>query len=202
VGGYGSGRRCGAKGCIEDYQSIDINFLNRSGHLSATIPVEIAWRLGGTHTGGIWLRRRNDGVEFLYPRDEHDTEFLLVPLDWTACNFGGSRPWFLCPGCHRRVGRLVRVGTCRFYCRRCLNLRYYSQTRDWRGRQLWRAQRIAEPLGGEGVALPPRPKGMYGVGRTRLPSPRKFLGVEGPRFRTYLELLFAPTPPTEWSATK
>jgi hypothetical protein len=35
-------------------------------------------------------------------------ETYSVGLDWTACNLGGQRPWFICParGCERRVAIL------------------------------------------------------------------------------------------------
>src|SRR4051794_38640037 len=49
----------------------------------------------------------------------------FVPLVRTACPFGGSRPWILCP-CGRRVGVLFDAGG-GFFCRVCLKLRYSSQ---------------------------------------------------------------------------
>jgi hypothetical protein len=49
---------------------------------------------------------------------------LEVPLEWTACNFGGERPWFICPGagCSRRVAVLHAAGK-HFLCRHCYDLR-------------------------------------------------------------------------------
>jgi len=50
-----------------------------------------------------------------------------IPLDYTECNFGGVRPWFLCPDCDTRVGKLYlppREG--RFACRECYDLSYTS----------------------------------------------------------------------------
>ena len=44
-----------------------------------------------------------------------------VPINWTACIFGGCRPWFRCPGvlkgvvCNRRVAKLYIRGY--FVCR-------------------------------------------------------------------------------------
>jgi hypothetical protein len=51
-----------------------------------------------------------------------------VPLSWTACNLGGQRPWFFCPGagCGRRVVILYAPG-CYFLCRPCYDLSYESQ---------------------------------------------------------------------------
>jgi hypothetical protein len=50
-----------------------------------------------------------------------------VRLEWTPCNYGGQRPWFLSPvrGCSRRVAVLYGGGI--FACRRCHGLNYQSQ---------------------------------------------------------------------------
>lgn len=59
-----------------------------------------------------------------------------ITLVTTLCNFGSSRPWFLCPRCTRRVGVLFMRGT-RFVCRHCAGVAYASQSegtiaRGWR----------------------------------------------------------------------
>jgi hypothetical protein len=43
-----------------------------------------------------------------------------VSLTWTACNFGGERPWFVCPGagCGRRMAVLYGPGRY-FLCCHC-----------------------------------------------------------------------------------
>jgi hypothetical protein len=53
----------------------------------------------------------------------------IAPLQWTPCNFGGSRPWFVCPGegCARRVAILYGTETGQMFCRHCRDLRYASQ---------------------------------------------------------------------------
>lgn len=43
----------------------------------------------------------------------------------TACNYGGSRPWLVCPNCERRSGKLYVVG-CEPFCRLCHDLTYQS----------------------------------------------------------------------------
>jgi hypothetical protein len=70
-----------------------------------------------------------------------------VPLEWTACNFGGERPWFLCPGigCVRRV--TILYGPVKYFlCRYCYDLRYESQCKDKKDRALKRAQKITPRL--------------------------------------------------------
>lgn len=79
----------------------------------------------------------------------------VVPVVRTACHFGGSRPWFLCPCCRRRVGKLF-LRWRRFACRHCQQVSYASQSEDDMGRA-WRAQYKLEAKLGENGR---RPKGM------------------------------------------
>lgn len=63
--------------------------------------------------------------------DEKREVSYLVPLEYTACNFGGERPWFGCPrgagGCGDRAGKLyLPPGKDRFLCRECHDLGYQS----------------------------------------------------------------------------
>jgi hypothetical protein len=88
-----------------------------------------------------------------------------VPLSWTACNFGGERPWFICPGagCGRRVAVLYGPGRY-FLCRHCYDLVYESQQEDGMNRALRRAQAIRERLGGSTTMMesfPEKPRGMH-----------------------------------------
>ena len=88
---------------------------------------------------------------------------------WMPCRFGGSRPYFVCPGivngiaCDRRVAKLYGGGTY-FLCRHCYRLAYASQREDCYDRALRRANNIRMRLGGEpgmASAFPARPKGMH-----------------------------------------
>jgi hypothetical protein len=88
-----------------------------------------------------------------------------VPLEWTPCNFGGERPWFVCPGdrCGRRVAILYGPGKY-FLCRNRYDLRYESQREDKKNRALRRAQKIRQRLGGSANMMEPfpdKPKGMH-----------------------------------------
>jgi hypothetical protein len=86
-----------------------------------------------------------------------------VQIERTDCFFGGSRPWFLCPGCQGRVAILyLHKGT--FRCRQCHDLRYVCQSEDAIDRT-WRAQaKIERKLGNHGS----RPKGMHKTSHERL----------------------------------
>ena len=82
-----------------------------------------------------------------------------VYLTWTACNFGGERPWFVCPGaeCGRRVA--VLYGPERYFlCRHCYDLVYESQRDNAMYRALHKAQSIRKRLGGSANMTEPFPQ--------------------------------------------
>jgi hypothetical protein len=91
----------------------------------------------------------------------------VARLAWTSCNFGGERPWFVCPGeaCGRRAAILYRNEECHFLCRSCLELSYLSQHEDSLSRARRRALKIRARLG---VDLATRPKGMHRTTFARL----------------------------------
>ena len=79
----------------------------------------------------------------------------VIRLERTACNYGGTRPWFHCPHCQRRVAVLfLRSG---FVCRPCGRIAYGSQSDDALGRTWRRQQKLERRLGGGWG----RPKGMH-----------------------------------------
>ena len=92
-----------------------------------------------------------------------------VPIIWTACHFGGARPWFVCSiysnsrYCGRRVALLYGPGQL-FACRRCYGLGYSSQQEAPMLRAIGRAQKIRIRLGGSAnltEPFPEKPKGMH-----------------------------------------
>jgi hypothetical protein len=86
-----------------------------------------------------------------------------VRLSRSACNYGGSRPWFICPVRGERAAVLfLRAG--RFACRHCQRIAYGSQSEDLCGRT-WRKQAKAEAKLGPNWS---RPKGMHQATRERL----------------------------------
>lgn len=91
----------------------------------------------------------------------------VARLKWTPCNFGGERPWFICPGeeCDQRAAILYREGEGSFLCRVCLNLTYSSQRKDRLSRARRRALKIRMRLGTD---LATRPKGMHRTTFARL----------------------------------
>lgn len=63
----------------------------------------------------------------------------LVKTTRTECYFGGSRPWFKCIQCDKRVGVLyLNEDGNHLFCRECSNLRYRSQAVGGSNRMLMR----------------------------------------------------------------
>ena len=83
----------------------------------------------------------------------------VARLAWTPCNFGGERPWFVCPGegCGRRVAILYGPGPWRMLCRHCRGLDYASQRTGVLGRAKMRVEKARSRLPPSGT----RPKGMH-----------------------------------------
>jgi hypothetical protein len=131
----------------------------------------LRWSRAGRQTDSIGgVAQDDDRATFFYRHtrglgDDWEDVKETVALEWTPCNFGGERPWFICPGadCGRRVALLYGPGKY-FLCRHCYVLRYESQREDKTNRALRRAQKIRKRLEGSANMMEPfpeRPKGMH-----------------------------------------
>jgi hypothetical protein len=153
MGGYGSGRRWSSKETTAAYHQLDIRNWRREGVLE---PNRRFWNVEVLPNAPAKPR----GIVLSNSLGEQ----YGVRLAWTACNYGGSRPWFLCPapGCGRRVA--ILYGSRGLACRHCFQLAYASQQESGKNRALYRAQQIRMSLGGSGSIVEPfpeRPKGMH-----------------------------------------
>jgi hypothetical protein len=178
MGGQGSGNwyRFDKKTTTDETQGVDVRYLHRNGLLKPANRFSLRWSRAERETGSIGgsveghLRLRPERVILRYrcrsgQGSEWEDVWELVSLSWTACNFGGERPWFICPGagCSRRVAVLYGPGRY-FLCRHCYDLVYESQRENEMYRALRRAQTIRERLGGSAnmtKPFPERPKGMH-----------------------------------------
>ena len=176
MGGEGSGNwyRFDKKTTIAECHSVDVRYLHREGLLKPGRWFSLRWSRADRETGSI--RGVVEGAErpeqmiLLYRYrgglgGEWEDVQERVSLDWTACNFGGERPWFMCPGtgCGRRVAILYGPGKY-FLCRHCYDLVYESQRENEMHRALRRAQTIRERLRGSAnmtKPFPEKPKGMH-----------------------------------------
>jgi hypothetical protein len=172
VGGIGSGGwyRFNRK-TTDECQSINVRYLHRNGLLQSRYSFSLRWSWAGRQTGSIGgVTHVNDRVTFFYRHrrgmgDDWEDVKETVPLEWQACNFGGQRPWFICPGagCGRRVAVLYRPGKY-FLCRHCYDLTYQSQQDNKMYRAVHRAQDIRRRLGASANRMEPfpeKPKGMH-----------------------------------------
>ena len=170
MGGPGSGNRYrwGAKASTDACQRLDLSSLHQGGWLRPGSCGTIRWWRGERLTSSIgWVVDGRAGIatalELRYAVGSEEIRYR-VPIAWTACHFGGRRPWFVCPGagCRRRAA--VLYGRRLFLCHRCHDLAYASTRQEPGERALRKAQRIRERLGGSANMLepfPPKPKGMH-----------------------------------------
>ncbi|QPJ61642.1 MAG: hypothetical protein G3M70_06990 [Candidatus Nitronauta litoralis] len=147
---------------------IDIRLWHREGWLTAHQNFRVTWSRGGEVRNNIEVHVKDNHVILNYKHrqsgDEWKKESYPVYLDWTHCNYGGKRPWFLCPvqGCRRRVAILYSAGI--FACRQCNQVLYTSQMENEMDRATGRADKIRDRLGWEpgilnGNGL--KPRGMH-----------------------------------------
>lgn len=119
------------------------------------IDVRILWRRGALATHGVSVV-------------EHGRDFRVT---WTPCNYGGWRPWFVCPDCGQRVALLYVPG---LVCRKCAGLAYRTQREDARMRAWTRVERLREGL--EALGIDPEH-----------PSPRPPRGMRSKRYARVLK---------------
>ncbi len=153
MGGWGSGRWPRTRdGLFEQVRRIDVRQLQREGVLRTGWTGAYSWTTDGKPSASVSLAFVDDvlllGYEYR-PRGagEPITVERRVHIEWTPCNYGGRRSWFRCPACGHRMAH-VFVADERIACRRCLNLRYASQTEGRVDRASRKARRIRARLGG------------------------------------------------------
>ena len=155
------GRRDGAgrpgwKAKAERSTSLDVRHLDRAGVFRGPC--------GGSGTNGsasISFTAVEGWLTLSYAiGGEARTQQIAITR--TPCHYGGTRPWFRCPGGERVAVLYLRAG--RFACRHCQGIAYASQSDDVVGRA-WRRQRKVEARLGEDEQ---RPKGMHQTTYERL----------------------------------
>jgi hypothetical protein len=158
MGGLGSGRqsRSDAVGFVESHLRIDVRRWQREGLLEPKQSFSRCWRKNEAVADfTVNVEVRGDVVVLTYeiwhperPRGEQlEPIQLRVGLTFTLCNYGGQRPWFLCPmpECGLRVAILHLVGLY-FGCRDCHSIDYMSQRMNRPQRASHRIQQIRTRL--------------------------------------------------------
>lgn len=158
-----------SKSAVEDYRALDVRSLHRDGVLVAGWRGKWQWSRDGKVRASIGLEVESlECVRLRYNvtiRGQAEAKDYPVAITWTPCHLGGSRPWFLCPCCVRRVAKLYSYGV--FACRHCLRLNYRCQQAKKRDVASDRSLKLRHALGcDEGflsvpAAFIPKPKGMH-----------------------------------------
>lgn len=166
MGSSNSGRRDG-KPCTDERRSLDVRRLQREGLLVKGNTFPWRWTRHGETIAEIQVVVGNDCVVLNYQQRWGASPYQLccntVMLDWTGCNYGGRRPWWLCPVCGRRVAVLYS-GRGGYSCRHCAQLAYRSQRETQEDLAARRANRVRVRLGWpQGILNLPggKPKGMH-----------------------------------------
>jgi len=168
MGGCGSGRRRqpDAMQATDRHPSIDVREWYRDGLLKQDQQFRNSWHSEGLEEAAVSVRSFGRYLTISrLTKDDNDCEQagyeVLVSVSQTACNYGGTRPWFLCPKCSKRVAVLY-LADC-LACRHCTSLRYRCQCEAKYMRYVRRAKKLDLQLGGSGVMglVRGRPKGMH-----------------------------------------
>lgn len=176
MGGSNSGRH-GGKRTTGDMCALDIRRLARDGLLARGTAFLWTWSRGDEKVASIQVWPvETDRVRLIYRTRNHgETEWrpmdYSVRVTWSACHYGGLRPWWRCPavGCGRRVA--VLYGGEVYACRHCHRLAYRTQREQGYDRASSRADRIRKRLGWEPGILNGdgrKPKGMHWATFNRL----------------------------------
>jgi hypothetical protein len=138
MGGYGS-TRWGwrtTRATTDEVIALDVRALARRRYFTAG-PGEAAagieaWRCNGDEIARVGVHYRGDdpsAVSLEYQMCWLGEEWHIIreriELVHTSCPFGGTRRWFVCPGCGVRRALLFCVGGL-FCCRVCHGLAYRS----------------------------------------------------------------------------
>jgi hypothetical protein len=140
------------------------SFAASSHAASARAPASTGALVAGTTTTWQWTYPSTTFTARV--RAEHtrilvsiaDGPEIVVQIDHAPTNYGGDRPYFLCPGCATRRWHLDVQGHA-LVCRVCCKLDYRSRYEFW-SPALRRAIKLRRRLGAEPVPfgpLPPRP---------------------------------------------
>lgn len=169
MGGMGS-TRWGIKEkreYLDDARSIDINYLNKHHALTTDTDFSLSWGDKEDIVSSMAVRAKDGYLEVLH-NQKTDNGYggpceVHIGLTHTQCNYGNTRPWFLCPDCDARTAKLYHLES-GFICRKCSGLPYQSQSESHFDRSIRKARKIRVKLGVDTNLLVPvlmAPKSMY-----------------------------------------
>lgn len=150
-GGYRWGRR---RVTVEKCIALDVNWLAR--HKLFTNPGRLTFHWGQSVVGAAAFNPESCEMTLVFEIDENRLIDQRVGVTSSRCHYGGSRIWFECPWCRKRVAKLYlpRNGVSQlqhasgFACRNCWALSYQVRNvRDPCEVAIRRAWRVKERLG-------------------------------------------------------
>lgn len=155
MGGFGSGRP-GWRPIGEHLLRLDVRQLQHRDCLRSGLTFSWRWSQGDEPAGTIRITTSAEFIRLVYSvtRDgqREDLDYPVY-LDRTPCNYGGTRTWFLCPRCGRRVA--VLFAGRRFWCRHCHGVAYAVENEDKLSRMLRRSNKLRERVQAQaGMAYP------------------------------------------------
>lgn len=160
------GRPSSNSGSLSDCLRLDVRRLKREGRLRPGWRFPMNWSRGGKPSGSIVLYPERGAAILRYRVRARGEEWRdveeRIDIVETACHYGGTRPWWVCPGCGERAA-ILYLWDGRSRCRRCRGLLYATQHEDARDRLIRRLRNLRLRLGGTANLLgpmPPKPKGM------------------------------------------
>lgn len=146
---------------------LDIRRLQRAGVFTPGRLFSWQWTVNDRVRSSIVIRVDALQVELVYSYTAvglpAESIRQAVVLETTPCTLGGSRSWFQCPDCSKRVAVIYGKGRL-FACRQCKGLAYASQREGSEDRATRQANRIRKQLGWPvGIFNGPgdKPKGMH-----------------------------------------
>jgi hypothetical protein len=139
---------------VEDFHSLSID-VNELHYVRAFGEKTVTFRSIEFHHP--WLSGLKTDRYCIRLQFQRGGEWQCIPLQWRRLAWGAWRPWFLCPFCRRRAGKLYCGGDF-VACRKCCGLRYVSQTLGYNAKRHRQALKIRLRLGGKPVIGAPFPK--------------------------------------------
>ncbi len=169
MGGIGSGRRFQHRGPnLEEVPQLDVRTLKRNGLFDqSTSNGSIKWTNSGLPEAALEYAYADSTLCITYAVKARHTASNVVSehifIDRAACNYGGTRTWFLCPNCNARKA-ILYCASKRFLCRQCYGLNYTCQNEVYPDRMIRKARKLRSKLGAPMDLSQPiseRPHGMY-----------------------------------------
>lgn len=156
MGGQGSGRyyRSSNVTTVEETKRIDIRYMRRHNLLKPNYTGSLQWtRSDGSSSGDIRYSCYQSHIIFHYRfrylgTADWEAVDLVVWFDFTPCNIGGVRQWFICPACKKRCEILCLADKWPA-CRKCYRLPYQSQLEDRLGRLQLKQTKLENMLWGK-----------------------------------------------------